>query len=879
MNQSLSLDVILSTIDRASAPLRNIDRASSETARQFKETRDQLKQLQRQQKDIKSFRELQKANRQTRREFTLASAKAKELSDQLKQTAHPTREMIREFDRARTAVNQLGNRQAQQTQRMRDARNALRETGVRTNQLTETQRELTRSIERNNRALSAHQAQLNRTRQRQEALNRARRSYQNTRGMAGNMAGTGMSAIAGGTASMLAVAKTASVGMDFDAQMSKVQALTRLQKDDPELAAMRNQARNLGATTKFSAGEAAGGQSYLAMAGFSPDAITKAMPGMLSLAAAAGTELAETADVGSNILSGFKLKANDMGRVGDVLTATFTRSNTNLSMLGETMSYVAPVAAGLGSSLEEASAMAGKLGDIGIQASSAGTAMRSIYSRLAAPPKMAADAINQLNIKTKDSKGNLRPIATILKDIDKATKGMGNTARTEMLKAIAGANAYSALEGLAVSAGTGELQELIESLKQAKGEANQVAKVMSDNASGDLQELVSSIQDVAIEITSLNNDSLRDLIQNTTRITRGVGRWIKSNPELAASIAKVVTIGGALLLAFGAIALIISTLLMPFALLRFALARVGLTGGLFIGMAKKLGSGLMWLGRVALPFVGKALAILGRALLMNPIGLAVTGIATAAYLIYDNWAFVSGWVGDMWEKTKQHFFKFKDYVTTWWTSVGGTFEGALLNITGKLINWSPFGVLYAAISRALADLGIELPEKFTEFGGMLIDGLINGIKSKGAALKKSILGIGDDVSGWFKDKLDINSPSKVFRKHGNSVMYGLEKGLGDNQNTLKPMSKLTTRLKQAGAGLAVSASTLTAPQALAIDQRAPLNSANNGANQSTTVIEKIEIHAAPGMDEQALARFVALEIRKHEQQKQNNQRSQYSDYD
>ena len=876
MQQSLSLDVILSTIDKASKPLGKIDKASGKTAKQFKAARDQLKKLQGQQQDLTSFRAIQKASKKVRGEFAEATEKSKQLKHQLELTENPTKTLTRQFDRASTAVSKLRQQHINQLQTLRRARTELSQAGISTKNLSENQRELTRRIEQSDRALAGHQQQLAATGRRQQQLNRARQAFTNTRGVAGSMAGAGMGAAAGGTATMLAVAKTASVGMDFAETMSKVQALTRLSKDAPELAALRGQARNLGATTKFTAADAAGGQSFLAMAGFDPKAIKNAMPGMLSLAAAAGEELAATADVGSNILSGFQLNAAQMGSVGDILTATFTRSNTTLAMLGETMSYVGPVAAGLGSSLEEASAMAGKLGDIGIQASAAGTAMRAIYSRLAAPPKMAADAIAKLNITTKDSQGNLRPIAAILKDIDNATKGMGNTARAEMLKAIAGANAYSALEGLAVSAGTGELQRLIETLRQSKGEANQVAQVMSDNAAGDLKELVSSIQDVAIEITSLNDGSLRDLIQNITGITRGIGNWIKENPELAASIGKVITVGGALLLGFGVIDIILSALLMPFAMLRFGMMAAGVTGSKFIGIFKTLGTGLLYLGKTVLPLVGRAILIVGRALLANPIGLVVAAIAGAAYLIYSNWEGISNWFGAKWNAVKSHFNAFKVYLGAWWESVGGTFTGALLSISSALINWSPFGMLYSIIANAVKQLGIELPAKFTEFGTMLINGLINGIKSKATALKDSVLGVGNSMSSWFKDTLGINSPSKVFISHGVDVMRGLESGLDQNKNTLAPMFKLSDRLKQTGAGLAIG---LSAMPALALDNRAPLSMQNSSANGTSIVIEKIEIHAAPGMDEQALARFVALEISKHQQQQQTRARSDYRDFD
>ena len=162
--------------------------------------------------------------------------------------------------------------------------------------------------------------------------------------------------------------------------MSRVQALTRLDKGSAELAALRAQARKLGADTMFSATEAAEGQAFLGMAGFDAKQIQAAMPGLLDMAKAGDTDLGRTADIGSNILGGFGLAAEEMSRVSDVLTQTMTTSNVTLEMLGETMKYVAPQARAAGASLEEMAAMTGLLGNVGIQSSQAGTAGDCSYN-------------------------------------------------------------------------------------------------------------------------------------------------------------------------------------------------------------------------------------------------------------------------------------------------------------------------------------------------------------------------------------------------------------------------------------------------------------------------------------------------------------------
>ncbi len=894
MSQSLSLDVILSTIDKASAPLRSIDKASGKTAQQLKETRQSLKQLQGQQKDLTSFRELQRASKQVKTEFAAASEKTNRLKRQMEAIEQPTKTMMREFERATNKTRKLRQQHIDHAQSLKRTREALKETGITTANLSDKQQEFTRKIEQTDRALANHQKQLEATRRQQQRLNKARDAYRSTKNMAGNLAGAGMTATAGGTATLLAVAKTASVGMDFDESMSKVQALTRLDKDSKELQALREQARNLGATTMFTASDAASGQSFLAMAGFTPDKIKKAMPGILDMAAAAGVDIATAANIGSNILSGFNKDASEMSKVGDVLTSAFTQGNVDLMMLGETMKYVAPVAQGLGVDIELTAAMAAKLGDAGIQSSMAGTGLKAILSRLAAGPKMAKEALAGLGVEAAKANGDMRPMVDILVDLDNATKHLGKTQRQEALKNIAGAEAVSSLMVLVDRAGKGELQKLHQGILKDKdiGISKKTANIMADNASGDLKTLVSSIQDVAIEITSLNNDSLRDLIKHLTQITRSVGSWIKETPELAASIGKVITVAGALLLGFGALALTISALLIPFALLRFGLTAVGLKGSGLTKLVKKLGSSLLWLGKKILPMVGRAAMILGRALLMNPIGLAVTAIAGGAYLIYKNWDGISSWFKAKWQATKAVFNAFKTWLASWWQGAGGTFTGALSSIGATLVNWSPFGVLYKAFADALRQLGIDLPKKFSQLGAEIIKGLISGLTGKMAALKKSITGIGDNVSGWFKKKLDINSPSKVFIKHGSSVVKGLEHGLAKNQNTLQPLKKLTKQLKQAGSGLTLAAGaglagTSLSTQAagtqspnIAFDTRPPLTSQKqNSAASNTVTIEKLEIHTAPGMDEQALARFIVQEINKREQQQLTNQRASFDDFD
>src|SRR5690554_5207658 len=170
---------------------------------------------------------------------------------------------------------------------------------------------------------------------------------------------------------------------DFGQEMSTVRAITGA--TDAQFEQLQNTARELGATTRFSASEAAAGIQFLARAGFEVDDILASIEGTLQLAQAGAMGLAEAADIASNVLTGFRLNAAETSRVVDVLALASNSSNTNVSQLGQAMSMVAPVAAGLGVSVEEASAAIGALSDAGIQSSRAGTGLRRVLSSLESP--------------------------------------------------------------------------------------------------------------------------------------------------------------------------------------------------------------------------------------------------------------------------------------------------------------------------------------------------------------------------------------------------------------------------------------------------------------------------------------------------------------
>ncbi|HBD5459660.1 TPA: phage tail tape measure protein, partial [Escherichia coli] len=410
-------------------------------------------------------------------------------------------------------------------------------------------------------------------------------------------------------------------------EMSRVQALTRIDKNSPQFKALREQALKLGSETQFTASDAASGQSFLAMAGFTPQAIQAALPGVLNMALAGGVELGETADIGSNILTQFNLTADQMDRVGDTLTAAFTRTNTDLRALGETMKYTGPVAAKLGISLEEAAAMAGMLANNGLRGSDAGTAMRASLSRLASPPKAAADALKELGVSVADARGKMRPMEDVLLDLYKATQKYGQVDQVSFFKDIAGEEAFVGLQTLVAAAGSGELQKLTRELQGARGEADRVAKVMADNLDGDLKNLDSAWEGLRIRISDLVDGPLRSVTQWLTRVLEKITSLAQAHPVLTR---QLLIAGGALLAmtaTIGSLSLVIGVLYGKLATLRLGFDILTRS----MNVVRVLPA--LW------GMVTGSVSLLGGAIgaLFSPVGLIVAALAGAAVLIWKYW--------------------------------------------------------------------------------------------------------------------------------------------------------------------------------------------------------------------------------------------------
>lgn len=286
------------------------------------------------------------------------------------------------------------------------------------------------------------------------------------------------------------------VGSDFEAAMSEVQAISGATGSDFD--ALTAKAKEMGATTKFSASESAEALKYMAMAGWDAQQMVDGLDGVMNLAAASGEELGSVSDIVTDALTAFGLKASDSAHFADVLAKASSSSNTNVAMMGATFKYAAPLAGALGYSIEDTALAIGLMANAGIKGEQAGTALRSMFTRLSDPPKEAADAINALGLQMTDTEGNALPLADVLGQLREKFAGLSQEQQIQMASSIAGQEAMSGLLAI-VNAGEEDFNKLKNQIANADGAAKEMADTMNDNLQGRIIELKSGLEGLGIQ--------------------------------------------------------------------------------------------------------------------------------------------------------------------------------------------------------------------------------------------------------------------------------------------------------------------------------------------------------------------------------------------
>lgn len=307
------------------------------------------------------------------------------------------------------------------------------------------------------------------------------------------------------------LADTINTYKDFEAAMSQVQAISGSTQSD--LTRLTAKAKEMGATTKFTAAESAEAFNYMAMAGWNAEQMMGGIEGILNLAAASGEDLGTTSDIVTDALTAFGLKASDATHFSDVLAQASSSANTDVGMMGETFKYVASMAGSLSYSIEDVALMTGLMANSGIKSTQAGTALNSVLTRLATNSSGAADAIAALGVNFYDSAGNARPLGTVMGELREATKGMNQEQKSNLANTVAGMEAQKGLLAI-LNASEEDYNKLADAISNADGASKRMSDTMMDNLSGDITLFRSAVDGLKISLGErMSNSWLRDIVQ------------------------------------------------------------------------------------------------------------------------------------------------------------------------------------------------------------------------------------------------------------------------------------------------------------------------------------------------------------------------------
>lgn len=535
-------------------------------------------------------------------------------------------------------------------------------------------------------------------------------------------------------------------GNNFDAAMANVAAISGATGE--ALDALSEKAKKMGAATKFSASEAADAFTYMAMAGWKTEDMFSGIEGVMNLAAASGEDLAAVSDIVTDALTAFGMAASDSAQFADVLAAASNSANTNVSMLGESFKYVAPVAGALGYTVEDTSVALGLMANSGIKASQAGTALRAALNSMISPSKDAGTYMDMLGISMVNNDGTAKSLASVMDNLREAFSHLTEAEQAESAATIFGTEAMSGMLAI-VNASDSDFAKLTEAINNSSGTAKLMADTMNNNLPGALTIAKSALEGMAISLYETFSGDAQSAVEKFTGmvaaatpiVTEFVRAVIDNGPEIISVISGLTA-----------------------ATLAYKAA---------VGISKIIDS-----VRTATESMTIAQAALNAVMKANPLALVVSLIASVGTALVTLFA------------TNEEF---RTKVVNVWNTVTSTISAAVSVIVKFFTETIP-----KAAQAAVDWIGGKIPEQMREVGRDLIEGIWNGITDKVEWLKGKVAGVVDTIKGWFtgKEGFDEHSPSKWSEKVFQNIMegggIGLEKGASP---LLAEVRSVTDRVK------------------------------------------------------------------------------------
>lgn len=553
----------------------------------------------------------------------------------------------------------------------------------------------------------------------------------------------GVTTVIGGVG--VAAVKTAA---DFDSAMSQVVAVSGATGKDFD--ALRNKAREMGAKTKFSATEAAEAMNYMAMAGWKTEDMLDGIEGVMNLAAASGEDLAATSDIVTDALTAFGLSAKDSGHFADILAAASSNANTNVSMMGETFKYCAPIAGALGFSAEDTAEAIGLMANAGIKSSQAGTALRTIMNNLAGDVKISGKAIGDVTIATTNADSSMRDLSDILADCRSAFGNLTESEKAQAAESLVGKNAMSGFLAL-MNAGEDDIAKLSSAIDNCDGSAEKMAMTMQDNLAGQLTILKSQLQELAISFGDILMPAIRSIVSKLQGFVDKLNGMDEGTKRTIVTIALLVASIGPLLVIIGTAISKIGVAMQGVVKLANCISKlkVSVQGG--TGVLGKLGAAL---GGISAPVLAVVAVIAVLVAAFVHLWKTNEGFRDA---IIGTWNrikdTISGFCQGIVDRLNALGFQFTDIVDVLKTVWDGfcqvlapIFEGVFNNIANILSTVT--GVITGILD---VFIGIFTGNWSQAWTGVkeIFSSIWNGISSFFTNILNVIKGVADVVLGWF----------------------------------------------------------------------------------------------------------------------------------
>ena len=650
----------------------------------------------------------------------------------------------------------------------------------------------------------------------------------------GTIAKAGAAAVGAATGAFVGFTKQAvDVGAAFDASMSNVAAISGATAD--EFDQLRDKAREMGANTKYSASEAADAMSYMAMAGWKTEDMLDGIGGLMNLAAASGEDLANTSDIVTDALTAFGEGADQAGRLADIMAAASSNANTNVHLMGETFKYVAPLAGSMGYGMEDTAVAIGLMANAGIKGSQAGTALRSIITRLAKPTKDSMTAMNALGISLEDGSGNMYSFMQVMEQMrdgfhDKLmipeeefqasleelnqkledgtmTQKQYDTALEELTERAYGAEGammaqYAAMLGgqeamsgllAIVNASEEDFNKLTTAVDKSKGAAEEMSGTMQDNLAGDMDKLKSAIQEAQISLADQLMPTLRMFAQTATEsvgtATQKLNEYLASDAmqeqmqKITDAISRVIDVtvnnlDPILNVVVGVIDGVATGIAFLADNFDMIVEVVKLATAAFVGLQAlnlvSTISGIVGAISTAASTVGSLGAAIGA--VANPVGLVVAAVAAAAVLIVTHWEEIKNAFSAAWDAIKKAFSSAWD---------------AIKNV------WSGATTFFGNVVKSIVNAFTNLPQTIRTIGQNIMEGLGNGLMDRLQSVVDKARNVASSILGAVKGFFGISSPSKVMRYEvgqqiGEGAVLGIEDKFAKIKGTMADMGDIVT---------------------------------------------------------------------------------------